>query len=219
MPKTEEYIEVNPDFTGEPIVHEDVTPEPVQTQPVTPPPIITEPDIEAIKAQARRDALAEYEASNRVTTAPQQTNDLPVEFYDNPTEWIERKVQEKTQTAIQASWQLMAPYVQRNMADDVVRKIGSDLTPGAQEYARNLAAKLSPGQPLEGDALDLIKNATLFKDREEREKMARRPIEPVAAEPQNVRIDRQAFDECNNDRKKLGAKPLTAKEFAELMGA
>jgi hypothetical protein len=213
MPEDQNIIEVSPDFNGEPVQ----VSEPVVT-PVTPPPIITEPDLVAMKAQIRAELQEELASSQRVTTAPQQqTNELPQEFFDNPSAWIEQQVASKAQAAVQAHMAVIAPYVQRNMADDVLRKVGGDLTPKAQEYARNLAQKLSPGQPLEGEALELVKNATLFIDQQEREQVSRRPVEPVASEARTVRIDMEAFEENNKDRKRMGAKPLTAEEFAKAL--
>jgi len=218
----QEFVEVDGEYTG-------TLAEPVVEKPAEPvAPVVNTVDLYQLKAQLMptieaelrqkiADEAAQAERAKIEASRPKdEFDELSELVYNDPNmltamrraaEIGERRATERLSAYVQ-------PTIQELQSSKVVTKVAGDLGPEAQEFIRKFASQVDPAK-LDGDAFDLLRSAAELKD--QKAKAERPKIEPAQGEPgSRVRIDNEAYEQLNAQRKAAGLENMTAAEFAAL---
>jgi len=223
---TVEEIDVAPDFTGGDIVE---TP-PAEPVVETPPTV----DVEAIRSEARREALEEYRRTQftpqyqQYQQPQQQAPTQPPNVFEIAEQRIfngdaagalrdiAATIRQEVTQEVEARYKTQ---VMPLATDRIVNEIAEGFGPEAKAEVRKLLEGGDPSQ-LNEAAKSVLRRVARDVDREHKEaaetKRSRLTPEPTASEPARIRINTSDFDQVNAERKRIGLPAVSAAEYKRL---
>jgi hypothetical protein len=226
---TDDLVELPEDFTGEtPYVEPSVEPEP---EPEPQQPVV---DVEAIKAQARREAIEEFQRQQQQQSAWQTQQ---VQNQGDPAPSIYESVEQRifsgdAANALREFAQTIKEETRREMdqrfqaqvlpmaSERIVEQIAGEYNSEAKQYVRDLIKGVDPTQ-INQQGIDMFRRLARDVHRETTERQqatVRRPNrpEPIGSEPPKLKISKSDFDAVNQERSRVKLPPITVAEYNRL---